>query len=103
MPNRTVAFTPLTALALRVVWIILGPAMLFALAMLIVQHRGSWMVEVGYGAALVLVLTARYVDISRFDGTTDTGEPATMEHFHRYAVRLILIAAALWGLVHLAR
>lgn len=103
MPNRTTGTAPLTGLALRVFWMILGPATLFALAMLMAQHRGSWMVDLGYVSAVMLVLAARYLDISRFDGTTDTGEPATIEHFRRYAMKLFLVAAAVWSLVHLAR
>lgn len=61
------------------------------------------MVDLGYCSAVMLVLAARYLDISRFEGTTDTGEPATTEHFRRYAIKLLLAAAVVWVLVHLAR
>ncbi len=102
MPNRTAGAAPLTGLALRVFWMFLGPATLFVVAMLIAQGRGSWMVDLGYCSAVMLVLAARYLDVSRFDGTTDTGEPVTIEHFRRYAMKLILAAAVVWVLVHLA-
>jgi hypothetical protein len=103
MPDQTTTSTPLTALALRVFWMMLGPAALFALAVSIALQRGSWAAYAGYGVAAMLVLAARYLDISRFDGTTDTGAPATMEHFHRYAKRFLLVAAAAWGLAQLVR
>lgn len=103
MPDRTMSPTPLTALALRVFWMMLGPAVLFALAVSIAMQRGSWMVYAGYVAVVVLVLATRHLDISRYDGMTDTGEPATLAHFHRYATRFVLVAAAGLGLVQLLR
>lgn len=103
MPDRMMSPTPLTALALRVFWMMLGPAALFALAVAVALQRGSWMVYAGYVAAVVLVVAARHLDISRYDGQTDTGEPATMEHFRRYATRLVLIAAAGLGLAQFLR
>ena len=52
--------------------------------------------------ALVLAtLAARYLDITRFGGTTANGAPADTRTFVKYAVGLVALVAALWTAIHL--
>jgi hypothetical protein len=69
-------------------------------AILIIQRRSFSAMDAAYWVVVAALLAARYVDITRFAGRTLEGEPAMMMHFRRYALRLLLIAAALWAGVH---
>jgi hypothetical protein len=50
---------------------------------------------------VVLAIVARRLDITRWQGTTAIGEPATLEHWRRYAAMVILAAAAGSILAHM--
>jgi hypothetical protein len=77
-----------------------GNVALLALAWLIFQQHGFSLLDGAYWAVVALVAGARHADIARFGGTTAEGAPATMRDFRRYALGLLLAAAALWGTVH---
>lgn len=91
----------LVALVLRITWMILGPAILFTLAGLISQRRGGSAIDLWFAGVLALVILARLVDITRYQGTTGDGEPATLADFRGYALKLAAAAAAAWLLAHL--
>jgi hypothetical protein len=76
--------------------------MLAACALFIVQnHTGFfWVADAVYWAIVGSLLAARYVDIRYLRGTTADGEPATMVHWRRYAVTVILISVCLWLVMH---
>jgi len=80
-----------------------GNAALLALAWLIFQQHRFSPLDGAYWVVAGLLVGARYVDITRFGGATVDGAPATMRHFHRYALGALVAAAALWGAVHLLR
>lgn len=57
-----------------------------------------------FWCAALLTLTLRYVDVTRYQGLTSRGEPATAAHFARYAVGLLVTSCVGWTLaqsVHL--
>ncbi len=89
---------------LRLIWMLLGNAGLVALALLITkQPRWSFsFLDAAYALLVLGLLGARFADITRFGGMTTSNEPATLKHFSRYAPRVVLIAAAMWILAHLA-
>lgn len=90
----------LVALFLRILWLVLGPVVLFALAGLIAQRRGYSVIDIWFAAGVAIVLFARFLDIARFGGTTPEGAPATMSHFRGYSLKLVMAAAAGWLLAH---
>jgi hypothetical protein len=49
----------------------------------------------------VLTIAARRVDITRWQGTTASGEPATLAHWRRYAATVVLVAAAACVVAHM--
>ena len=51
-----------------------------------------------YWAAVLGMITARHLDVTRFDGRTSTGEPATARDVRRYAAGVIAVSAILWCL-----
>jgi hypothetical protein len=77
-------------------------AFLFSGLYIAMSGRG-WrlsLVDVVFWAATVSLLVARFLDISWYRGATSMGEPATMAHWRRYAVRLLLLAVTLWVGAH---
>jgi hypothetical protein len=80
----------------------LGPAGL-AVSGLYIVNQGAGLLsmpDVIYWTLVLLMLVARYVDIVRFRGVTAYGEPATMVHWRRYALGLIVGSISVWVLMH---
>jgi hypothetical protein len=69
------------------------------------MQRKNWAFHtadvVFWSAAAALVL-ARYLDIKFYSGSTATGQPASMAHWRKYAVVLLICLAAVWTLAHAA-
>ena len=76
--------------------------LLVNLAILIGQKRTlpNHLTDVLFGATVILLVIARYVDISYLHGDTSNGEPATMKHWRQYAIGLVLISLAILGVAH---
>lgn len=94
--------TSLFGAALRLTWMILGYAAMGILAMIIaVDSQGTftWR-DIAIACVAILIIVARYVDITRYHGQTAEGAPATMDNFKRYAVKVALGTPAAWGAAH---
>jgi hypothetical protein len=88
-----------TGLLLRVFWMGLGNLLLVYLAGSIARGS-SWSLtwrDIAYWITVVALVSARYLDVARYDGLTINSEPATQAHVRRYAVALLVIAGAIWG------
>ena len=96
MTSHRSARTSLLALGLRIVWMFLGPVLLFILGALLMRRAGPSGIDVAYGLTVLLLIVVRYLDISRFEGTRGDTQPATMSDFRRYAVGLATISLAAW-------
>ena len=95
-PQQTNPFTVL----LRIAWMVGGPAVagLLILIMVANEEASVWR-DVAIGIAVSIAVAARYLDIAFFRGETADGEPATMQHFWRYAVKLLVAVGVAWALV----
>lgn len=82
--------------ALRLFWMIVGNALVFgSLATIVVNKIGFPAMHDGVvWLSVALTIGARRLDITRYQGTTASGEPATLADWRRHAVTLILVAAA---------
>ncbi len=99
--NQREKISGVGALLLRLFWMFLGNMFLGASALLIVQAGASLsLIDILYWLTVPLLVAARYVDISLFKGDTAYGEPATMTHWRRYTVGLLLFAVGAWLAVH---
>ena len=90
---------------MRLGWLVIGHGLIFLSALFIYECRGGFVLsarDVVFWAAVAACLVVRYLDVTYFHGLTASGEPATTAHWRRYAVILLLVAAALWGGVHAA-
>ncbi len=87
---------------IRLYWMGLGNAVLFFSAVLIVQRRQRFLSELDavYWSAIFSLIMIRYIDIKHLNGSTSTGEPATMDHWRRYAGSVLASALCVWGMVH---
>lgn len=102
LPDSTASTTSLSALAIRLYWLIFGNIVLALMAMLILLEQQSTfsLADAGYAAGVLLLIGARHLDVARFNGLTAEGEPATMAHFRRYTALLLAVAAVMWGAAH---
>ena len=58
-------------------------------------------VSIGFWIVVALIVLARYVDVTRYNGTrTDGGTPATLRDVKRHGTRMVVIASAAWVLAH---
>jgi len=85
------------AIFLRVYWMFLGNIVL-ALSFLGIatgDNPFGWG-DVGYWFAIVTMTAARYVDITRYEGLTGTGERATVADWRKYAMGLVVGGLVAW-------
>jgi len=87
-------------LVVRLSWLVIGPAVLFALTFKIGDAGRLSSFDVLFWAVAAGMVALRNVDIARLGGQTVNCEPAGMRDWRRYAVVVPLVAAALWGLAH---
>ena len=81
---------------LRLFWMFGGNLALVVLAGLIFQSAGWTIADLAYWLIVGLLVSARYIDIARFNGATADLEPATTAHLKRYSLLLVLGAAAVY-------
>lgn len=86
----------------RLFWMIVGYGVLVLLAAQMVgTGRAFSVLDLGFGATVLLVIAARFVDIRFFDGRDEFGNPATMSDWRRHAIWVISIAALVWLAIRL--
>jgi hypothetical protein len=85
---------------IRLVWLAVGNAALLFLAVAIAQRRALLALDLTFWAIVVGLVVLRYIDITRFGGLTTDGKPASLQHWRRYLVLLLLVAGGLWALAH---
>ena len=85
---------------LRLLWLGAGNVALVFLALLVFRSRRFSALDVAFWAVVALLAGARYLDITRFQGRTADGEPATVAHLRRYLITMLLVAAGAWLAAH---
>jgi hypothetical protein len=77
-----------------------GPCVLFFLAFFIAERRGLSALDLAYWSVVLAAILARHVDVTRLEGQTDDGKPATLGHWRRFVLLMVLVAGAVWILAH---
>lgn len=87
----------------RLSWLVFGNFVLLLslLSILRAPSQSLTAADAIYLAAIAALIALRYVDVCYFAGTKSTGEPATLADWRAYAVRVVVLAGGLWGLVRL--
>lgn len=89
-----------TGLILRLIWLLGGNAALVLLGAAIWQKKAFSVLDLAFWAIVGALVLIRYIDITRFKGLTSNSEPATLGHWRRYTVKLVVLAGLFWGLAH---
>ncbi len=86
----------------RLGWMLFGNIALFLLAAFIAQNTQTAFstFDLAYWAVAAAAIAARYWDIRSFKGQTVTSQPATMAHWRRYVVFLVVGSLVVWGAAH---
>jgi hypothetical protein len=88
----------------RLLWMAVGNLVLVLLAIGIFQNRAGFALtslDLFYWVTAFGLLALRYVDIRFLNGKTGDNQPATMNHWVRYAAVVLGISFVMWAIVHL--
>jgi len=91
------------ALIGRILWMMVGPVILLLLALHIARQRDGWFTlpSLAYLVVLLATFLSRWMEFQCGFPKTATGEPATTEHLHRYALASGTIGIAVWFIANL--
>ncbi|MBK9304438.1 MAG: hypothetical protein IPM94_11255 [bacterium] len=84
----------------RLSWLAIGPALLFALTFKIGDTARFSGLDILFWVVAAGMVVVRYLDIARLGGQTANCEPAGMRDWRRYAVAVPVVAGVLWALAH---
>ena len=86
----------------RLAWMLIGNLILAVCALSIIKSSGTFfsLADLVFWATVAAAIWLRYLDVSRLGGQTVYGQPATMAHWHRYAVLLPAAALVVWIIAH---
>jgi hypothetical protein len=92
------------ALVVRPFWMLFGNFILLIAAVNILfgKNKTSYVSDLVFWVTVVALVAVRFLDIKFLDGLTSTGKPASIRHWERYAVVLVLCSAAIWAAAHAA-
>jgi hypothetical protein len=90
------------ALIVRLTWMAFGNLLLIIIAFCIAQQRAGIVLDLLFWAWVAGLILIRYIDITVFHGQTVDNEPATLQHWRKYSLLLIVISALGWIGAHVA-
>jgi len=85
------------SIVVRLTWIF-GVSLLVFGAIFIMQSNAPGLADIIYWLIALGLILARYVDIRYLNGETSDNKPATLKHWRRYSVLLLIAAAILYPL-----
>lgn len=96
--------TPMLPVLSRVFWMMVGPLVLFVLALTIANRGNGWFTtpDVAFLAILVGMIVARWLEFQFGQPQTSTGAPATAEHLRRYVPVTLAVGLLTWLIANLA-
>jgi uncharacterized membrane-anchored protein len=86
-------------------WFVLGNAVLFCVAIAILANIFKYVLIDGilFWTTVISLIVVRYVDIRFFKGQTSNYEPATMAHWRKYSLKLLMWSLIIWIIVATAK
>jgi hypothetical protein len=93
----------ISAILARLFWMFLGNFMLMICAANTIMGEGksTRTSDIIFWFAVSAMIIVRFLDIKFLDGLTATGKPASIKHWRRYAIVLVVISAVIWTAAHL--
>lgn len=90
------------AIAVRVYWMFLGFIPMVASAGAITESKSvPSAADVAFWTSVLSIVLARFYDVTRLNGRTAEGSPATLADWRRHAGWLLLVAAIVWTAIRL--
>jgi len=92
------------AILARPFWMLLGNFMLMICAANIImgESNSTRTSDIIFWFAVSAMIIVRFLDIKFLDGLTATGKPATLAHWQKYAIMLIMCSGIIWAAAHAA-
>ena len=89
----------------RIFWMLWGNVVLLASILIILQHKDKafHVADAVFWITAGALILARYLDVKFWNGLTFAGEPASMKHWQRYAVILLIGSTIAWVLSHVIK
>ena len=86
----------------RLGWMMFGNAALVICIGMIASHTGSFLsaADAVFWAVVPVLIWLRHVDITRMNGQTASGQPATLSHWKRYTGLLLTFSLVAWAAAH---
>lgn len=100
VPNQQVPAKPESSggclsILVRLIWIF-GASLLVFGAIFIIQGNASGLADAIFWLFTLMLILVRYVDIRYLKGETADNKPATLKHWRRYSVILLIAAGLLY-------
>ncbi len=104
MENKTNP-TPMAGFFIRIYWMLYGNiiTIFIALYILLKNPESSTLLSIFYFLNIACLVFLRYVDIRYLNGMTTECEPATMSHWKKYSIILIISSIILMLTVQLLK
>ena len=84
--------TSFTALFVRLYWAIFGHVLSLPLITLIAQKKDYWVIlDLGILLIMASVISVRWIDITKFNGTTLEGNICSKEHWQNFSIKVVII------------
>jgi hypothetical protein len=90
------------ALAARLFWLVFGNAALLFLAIYIARAEKFSLYDFAFWGVAASLVVVRLIDITLLGGRTAEGESATLSHWRRYVVIVLISSLLLWILAYQA-
>jgi hypothetical protein len=91
------------AALVRLFWLLLANIVLFFLTALIAQRRDFSVFDLLFWTTVTAIVIARYVDVVHLGGLTIYGQPATLRHWRRHTLLIVLFWGVVWLLLQWLR
>jgi len=83
------------SIIVRLTWIF-GASLLVFAAIFIMQGKAPGLADIIFWLIALGLILARYVDVRYLKGETADNKPATLKHWRRYSVILLIAAGSLY-------
>lgn len=97
LPQNTEEGTGCLPALPRLLWMFGGPITLIFCLLYMVLGRATLAVDSIYVLSVCSMVVVRYLDIKLYKGEKFNGQPATLNHWRRYSLALLLGAAVLFA------
>jgi hypothetical protein len=100
--QTTEKYDSIFSLFVRVFWALIGNAILLLTTIFIFLHKGAifYTADIVFWGTVAALVLVRYLDIKLYNGLTITGQPASMSHWRKYTVILLLCSTVVWAIAH---